>query len=109
MFLIVKPHKRYCNGQCALLNKKGLDAIAVQAETTSINEMRIEDIFYTGILRMKANFTKIIDFDRTLTTLYGGQLQAGLGLVFTNNHAGGSSFSNNLVFKCLKQQTFKFS
>ena len=82
MFLIVKPHKRYCNGQCALLNKKGLDAIAVQAETTSINEMRIEDIFYTGILRMKANFTKIVDFDRTLTTLYGGQLQAGLGLVF---------------------------
>ena len=41
---------------------------------------------------MKANFTKIVDFDRTLTTLYGGQLQAGLELVFTNNHAGGSSF-----------------
>ena len=50
--------------------------------------MRIEDIFYTGILRMKANFTKIVDFDRTLTTLYGGLLEAGLEIDFTKNSCG---------------------
>ena len=34
---------------------------------------------------MKANFTKIVDFDRTLTTLYGGLLEAGLEIDFTKN------------------------
>ena len=44
----------YCNGQCMATTKKIADSIYKTASITDRHEFRIEDIYYTGIMRKKA-------------------------------------------------------
>ena len=44
----------YCNGQCSLLTKPAAAAIYAEAKTTDRHEFRLEDFYFTGILRQKA-------------------------------------------------------
>jgi len=44
----------YCNGQCMATTKQNAAAIYNTASFTDLNEFRIEDIYYTGIMRKKA-------------------------------------------------------
>ena len=44
----------YCNGQCMATTKKIADSIYKTASITDRHEFRIEDIYYTGIIRKKA-------------------------------------------------------
>jgi len=55
----------YCNGQAALLNRKAVVLIAEQIMKTVLDGFRIEDIYFTGILRKKAGITRIRNRNRT--------------------------------------------
>ena len=44
----------YCNGQCMATTKNIADSIYKTASITDRHEFRIEDIYYTGIIRKKA-------------------------------------------------------
>ena len=49
----------YCNGQCALLNHDAALKIYWETTRTQRHDFRLEDFFYVGILRTKANITDI--------------------------------------------------
>ncbi|CAG5081712.1 Oidioi.mRNA.OKI2018_I69.PAR.g9944.t1.cds [Oikopleura dioica] len=57
----------YCNGQCAVMNRKSLEAIGEQVGKTYLGDFRIEDIYFTGILREKAGVNNLQDFTRTIS------------------------------------------
>ena len=65
MYPPLHRYPQYCNGQCTMMNQKALDQIANQTRNTALNNFRIEDLFYTGILREKAKISNLVDFDRT--------------------------------------------
>ena len=44
----------YCNGQGAVMNRKALEKIHAVSKITEMGNFRIEDMYYTGILRLKA-------------------------------------------------------
>ena len=50
---------QYCNGQCALMNANAAEKIYTEARRTARHQFRLEDFFYVGILRTKANITDI--------------------------------------------------
>ena len=59
----------YCNGQCAVMNRKSLEAIGEEVGKTYLGDFRIEDIFFTGILREKDGVKNLQDFTRTVSEL----------------------------------------
>lgn len=79
MYPPLHRYPRYCNGQCAMMNQKALAAIANETRKTSMHGFRIEDIFYTGVLREKANIPSIIEFDRT--SVQYGELKQGMNRI----------------------------
>jgi hypothetical protein len=44
----------YCNGQGAVMNRKALEKIHAVSKITEMGNFRIEDMYFTGILRLKA-------------------------------------------------------
>lgn len=64
---------KYCNGQCALLNEKAATGIYKEARRTARHGFRLEDFFYVGILRTKANIT---DIKATVYHIGNGQMHA---------------------------------
>ena len=87
----------YCNGQCNAMTSSAASAIFHEAKTTNRNNMRLEDVFFAGILRAKANVTDIRNlegrsgfcrhlagamnqknFDKQLELLLNGQLHIEL-------------------------------
>ena len=61
----------YCNGQCALINRHAVLAIDKETRRTAMGDFRIEDIYFTGILREKAKITKIQEFVKTIFAMKG--------------------------------------
>ncbi|CAG5110240.1 Oidioi.mRNA.OKI2018_I69.chr2.g4659.t1.cds [Oikopleura dioica] len=56
----------YCNGQGAILNRKALEKIHQVSKVTEMGSFRIEDIYFTGILRAKAGVEvpeRVVIFD----------------------------------------------
>lgn len=49
----------YCNGQATVFNKKAISKLVPTLLKTDLNQFRIEDIYYTGIIRQKANITRV--------------------------------------------------
>lgn len=64
---------KYCNGQCALLNANAAERIYAEARRTDRHQFRLEDFFYVGILRTKANIT---DIKSTVYNIGNGKLHA---------------------------------
>ena len=54
---------QYCNGQCNAMTSSAAKAIFREAQTTDRNNMRLEDVYFAGILRAKANVTDIKNLD----------------------------------------------
>ncbi|CBY11121.1 unnamed protein product [Oikopleura dioica] len=69
MFPPAYKYPDYCNGQCAVMNRKSLEAIGAEVGKTYLGDFRIEDIFFTGILREKAGVKNLQDFTRTISEL----------------------------------------
>ena len=63
----------YCNGQCALLNNQAATKIFNEAKRTARHGFRLEDFFYVGILRQRANIT---DISVPLWHMGGGKMHA---------------------------------
>ena len=49
----------YCNGQATVFNKKAISKLVSTMLKTDLNQFRIEDIYFTGIIRQKANITRV--------------------------------------------------
>ena len=49
----------YCNGQATVFNKKAISKLVSTLLKTDLNQFRIEDIYFTGIIRQKANITRV--------------------------------------------------
>ena len=75
----------YCNGQCALINRPAIEAIGQETRRTELGDFRIEDIYFTGILREKAKVTKIQEFVKTVFNMRSkaGRQRAVVGM-YTN-------------------------
>ena len=64
----------YCNGQCTAMTSSAAGMIYQQAKVTPRNSMRLEDAFFAGILRSKAN---VDDIDGTGSTGFCKHLGQG--------------------------------
>ena len=67
----------YCNGQGAVLNRKALEKIHAVSKITEMGGFRIEDMYYTGILRLKAGIPspeRVLYYDLASEPVHRGKM-----------------------------------